>query len=206
MKITKYEHSCWSVSEDNSCLIIDRGVYSKSLTDFSNIVAVIVSHVHADHFDPEVLQKIVDQNSRVQIFAPNQVKAEFSQNVTVPETNKPYQVSDFTLEFFGEKHHLFDDTDNIAVTVNGQFFSPGDSYTKPDKPVNVAAVPASAPWLRIDEAIENVKNIQAKIVLPTHNALLSEIGESIHYRILGEAAEAAGKRWQVLKPGESIEV
>ncbi len=206
MEITKFEHSCWEVIEDKSRLVIDRGIYSKSLTDFNNITAVVVTHEHADHLDSEVLAKIVEQNPSVQIFGTNQVAAQFNKNMTVPELGREYKVGDLSLEFFGEKHHLFDDVENIAVLVNKKFFSGGDSYTKPNVPVELAAVPASAPWFRIDEGIENIKTIKARIVAPTHNALLSEIGESIHYRILGGAAQQAGKTWKVIKTGESIEI
>lgn len=94
--------------------------------------------------------------------------------------------------------------ENIAVLVNDEFYHPGDSYTLPDVPVEILSAPASAPWLRITEASKFISDIRPKIAFPSHNALLSEIGESIHYRILSNAAKEAKIDWKVLKPGESI--
>lgn len=194
------------ILQGGSRVVVDPGVFTNSLTDLSGISAVVITHVHNDHLSPEIIKQTLEQNPEAKIFGPQQVASELSAQIITPETGKKYPVGDFSLEFFGQKHHLFDDTENIAVCLNDRFFIPGDSYTKPGNSVEVAAVPVSAPWLRIDEAIDNIKSIDAKTVLPTHNALLSDIGESIHYRILGGAAEESGKIWKVLKTNESIEV
>jgi L-ascorbate metabolism protein UlaG (beta-lactamase superfamily) len=206
MKITKYEHACWVMQEGQSRVIVDPGIFSKSITNLSNVNAVVITHIHSDHLDPELINKIIEQNPTVQIYSTSQVAKELEQKVVVPELSKKYKAGNLELEFFGEKHHLFGDIENLAVLVSEQLFVPGDSYTQPNKPVTIAAVPASAPWLRIDEAKENIQKLPAKIVVPTHNALLSEIGESIHYRILSEAAKESGKQWKVLETGESIEL
>ncbi len=122
MKVTKFEHSCLDITEGNSRLVVDPGIFSKSLTDFNNIVAVVVTHVHSDHFDPDKLGQIVAANPQVQIFTTDQVAQEFNQNTTVPERNRPYPVGDITLRFLGEQHELFGDTQNIGVMVNDKFF------------------------------------------------------------------------------------
>ena len=205
MKITKYEHACWDVIVSNTRIIIDPGEFSASLTDLANIAAVVVTHIHGDHLDHNLLARIVEQNPNIQIFGPQQVADELKQPVAVPELGKTYGIGSMTLEFFGKDHHLYEDTDNIAVSINQTFFVPGDSYIKPSKPVKIAAVPVSAPWFRIDEGIANINEVQAHTVIPTHDALLSDIGKAIHYRILGEAAKNAGKAWKVLEPGETID-
>ncbi len=205
MKITKYEHSCIEVKEGNNRLIIDPGIFSKSLNDFSNIDAVVITHEHQDHFDPVKIQSIIKANPSVQIITTSQVaKALNSKNAKTARLEEEYSIGKLKLEFFGEKHELFTDVENIAVLVNNRFYHPGDSYTLPNVPVEVLSAPASAPWLRITEASKFISDIGPKIAFPSHNALLSEIGESIHYRILSGAAEKAGVKWQVLKPGESI--
>ena len=205
MKITKYEHACWDITENNTRVLIDPGEFSKSLSDISNINALVLTHIHTDHFDKNLVNKIIAENPSIQIFITSQVANEVEGQVTVPKIQQTYAVNDITLEFFGGDHELFEGVENIAVLINEKFFCPGDSYTQPDRRVAFAAVPASAPWLRITEASENIRTIQADIVAPTHNALLSEIGEAIHYRILSGVAKESGKEWRVLKVGESIE-
>lgn len=206
MRITKYEHACLDIREGGSRLVIDPGVFSDSLTDFANINAVVVTHVHGDHFDPEKLKKIITDNPSVRIFTTQQVMSEFSDHTELAQPGKEITIGDIKLEFFGKQHHLFNDIQNIGVFVNNQLYYPGDSYTMPSKSVEVLAMPASAPWFRIDEAKTFLSDVKPTHAFPTHNALLSKVGESIHYRILGEACVEAGSEWRTMKPGDSIEV
>lgn len=207
MKITKYEHSCLDVTDGGSRLVIDPGRFSPSFKDFSNINVLVLTHVHRDHFDKETVCKITKANPSVMIFAPGQVADEIPEvKVTVPEVGKSYDAVGFKLEFFGGDHELYKEFQNIAVLVNNKLYHPGDSYTPPNKPIYILAAPASAPWLRVTEAGDFIKKCGAKTVFPIHNALLSPIGEEVHYRILGEAAKEAGSNWQVLSAGQSIEV
>lgn len=205
MKITKYEHSCIEVKEGNNRLIIDLGIFSKSFNDYFSIDAVVITHEHQDHFDPEQVKTIIENNPDVQIITTSQVVGVLnSKNAQIAKLDKEYILGKLRLKFFGEKHELFTDVENIAVLVNDEFYHPGDSYTLPDVPVEILSAPASAPWLRITEASKFISDIRPKIAFPSHNALLSEIGESIHYRILSNAAKEAKIDWKVLKPGESI--
>src|SRR5882672_4639403 len=68
MKIIKYEHACLVVEEQEQRLVIDPGVDSVSYNDFANISAVILTHVHTDHFNPEKLTAIFQQNPNVKLF------------------------------------------------------------------------------------------------------------------------------------------
>ena len=164
MKITKYEHSCIEVKEGNNRLIIDPGIFSKSLNDFSNIDAVVITHEHQDHFDPVKIQSIIKANPSVQIITTSQVaKALNSKNAKTARLEEEYSIGKLKLEFFGEKHELFTDVENIAVLVNNRFYHPGDSYTLPNVPVEVLSAPASAPWLRITEASKFISDIGPKL-------------------------------------------
>jgi L-ascorbate metabolism protein UlaG (beta-lactamase superfamily) len=48
VKITKYEHACLVVEEAGETLVIDPGVLAK-LPELTNVVAVVVTHIHPDH-------------------------------------------------------------------------------------------------------------------------------------------------------------
>ncbi len=207
MKITKYEHACLVVEEQGKRLVIDPGKFSISFAPEPDTVAVVITHIHNDHFDPDHISAIKELNPSVRIFSTHQVSAsEGELNIEPVQAGQEIEVEGFKLKFYGGQHELFADTENIAVLVNDTLLHPGDSYTKADKPVKVLAAPASAPWLRVTEASQFIKDVQPSKVFPIHNALLSEIGESIHYRILSGAAAEAGSEWLVLKPGESLEV
>ena len=195
------------VEEGGDKLVIDPGTFSTSFNNYEDVTAVVVTHVHGDHFDPEKLNQIIASSPNVKIYTTGDVAKEFGEDkVKVVTGGDKAKASSFNLSFYGGNHELYEGFQNVAVLVNGKLLHPGDSYTIPDdgSEVTVLAAPASAPWLRVTEASKYIKDCHAKQVFPIHNSLLSEIGESIHYRILSEAAAEVGSEWTVLKPGESM--
>lgn len=207
MEITKYEHSCLDIEIDGRHLVIDPGIYSVSYKPGSSVDVVFITHVHGDHFDPNCLKLIRAQNPQVKIYGSKQVADEHAAlGIQTVTAGQELSAGVFKLAFFGGKHELYEGFDNVGVLVGDTLYHPGDSYAQPGRPVKVLAAPASAPWLRVSEASEFIKQCAPGQVFPIHNALLSEIGESIHYRILSEAAETAGAKWQVLKTGDSLSV
>jgi len=167
MKVTKYEHSCLDISEGNTRLIVDPGVFSKSLTDFQNINAVIVTHVHTDHFDPEKLNAIIGANSGVKIYTTSEVQQQLNNPVvTVVNEGSVQQIGDIQLEFFGKDHALIDKNipliQNVGVLINGKLYYPGDSWTECNKPHEWLGMPTHAPWLKHSDAMDFLRQSQAK--------------------------------------------
>jgi L-ascorbate metabolism protein UlaG (beta-lactamase superfamily) len=210
MKITKYEHACLDVTEGLSRLIVCPGIFSNSLRDFSDISAVVITHIHADHLDPKKIQHIIEKNPGVKIFTTEEASREITSNVNIAKAGQAIKVGDFTLEFFGENHAEIDPetplAQNIGVLINNKLYYPGDSFTECSKPFEILAVPASAPWLRTAQVIPIIQNSNCKKVFPTHNALLSETGNAVTNPWLEKFSERSGKEFVFLLPGDSIEV
>ncbi len=83
----------------------------------------------------------------------------------------------FRLRFFGGKHIVIHESipiiDNVGVLVNDAFYYGGDSYDRPDGPVEVLAAPIGAPWLKISEAMDYVLAVKPRRAFYTHDAPLS---------------------------------
>lgn len=210
MKITKYEHACLDITDGKNRLIICPGIFSTSLKDFSNISAVVITHVHADHLGADNIKKIIASNPDVKIFTTEEAAKEIPSNVQVVKGGQTTEVGDLKLEFYGEKHSEIDPqtplAQNVGLLVNDKLYYPGDSFTECPKPFEVLAVPASAPWLRVGQTIPLIENSQCKVVFPTHNALLSEEGHSTTNNWLQKFAERSGKKFTFLQPGDSIDI
>ncbi|MDG2496619.1 MAG: MBL fold metallo-hydrolase [Aquiluna sp.] len=210
MKITKHEHAFLEVEVNGQSLVIDPGNYSANLPPLSNVVAICLTHVHEDHSYQNHVQKLLELNPKAQLFGPPEVATKLEGlPVQVVYHGDHYRLQDIELDFFGylhqEIHSSIPIVQNIGVMVNRKLYYPGDSYTVPDSPVEVLACPASAPWLRISDVMDFLDAIRAKIVFPTHNALLSDVGHELFNSRIKQVTEKNAGEFHYLKVGRSLE-
>jgi len=209
VKITKLEHSCLDIVDGDSRLIIDPGVFTKTFTDLSGITAVVITHIHPDHYDPKKLESIIGSNHNVQIYTTEEVAKDItSVQVIVPEHQKTYNAGSLTLEFFGEKHGVIDPTmvvQNMGVLVNQVLYYPGDSLTLCDENFRLLAIPTAAPWLTTSDLPNFIGGLDCKQIFPAHDGLLNEAGQTTYRNWLSIFAKAKDKEFLDIKPGQSIE-
>ena len=55
MRITKYEHACLLLTVGDESIVIDPGSFLSPIEP-TGVIAVVVTHEHADHWTPEHLQ------------------------------------------------------------------------------------------------------------------------------------------------------
>jgi L-ascorbate metabolism protein UlaG (beta-lactamase superfamily) len=200
MKLTKYEHACFTVEKDGQVLVVDPGGLSPDFIAPENVVAVIVTHEHFDHYDHEQLATIIDKNQDAIILAPTTVVAmlEALPGRTVAP-GESITVGPFGIDFFGGQHATIHaglpPIANLGVLINGLLYYPGDSFTLPGVPVDTLALPASAPWMKISEAIDFLSLVKPRLAFPTHDAILSEAGKDIADSLLEAAAGRNGCRY-----------
>jgi L-ascorbate metabolism protein UlaG (beta-lactamase superfamily) len=194
MRLTKYEHACFTVEKDDQIIVIDPGGFSTDFIAPEHVVAVVITHEHGDHLDHDQIAAIVDKNPEALIIGPEAVVA----NIEVFQTKAVHagdtiSVGAFALEFFGGEHAVIHDSippvANLGVLVNDLLYYPGDSFTLPDRPIDTLAIPASAPWMKIGEAMDFLAHVLPRFAFPTHDAILSAEGKEITDRLLGMTAK-----------------
>ena len=209
MRITKYEHACLDIQQDNTRIVIDPGEFTKSLIDLDNIDAVVITHIHGDHFNQSLINQIITKNPNLKIWTTSEVTKSLEDKAMVANLQNIEKIGQVSLEFFGEEHAEIDPetpvVQNIGVLIDNKLYYPGDSFTECPKSFEVLAVPASAPWLRVGQTIPLIKNSQCKQVFPTHNALLSDAGHSVTNVWLEKFAERYNKVFNNLQPGDTLE-
>lgn len=209
MKLTKYEHACVVLEKDNQTVLIDPGELSQLPGDLSTIKAVVITHIHADHFSKSHVSAILDVLPNVTIYTTDEVAKELPHAV-VPIIDTIYQAGDFTLQFYGGQHMIihpdFPAAQNIGVLMDGAVYYPGDSFTVPDVPVHTLLVPAEAPWMKTAEAMDFITAIKPTIAIPTHDAVLSDTGKSFTDNWLQKATDKVGATYRRLTTGESLEI
>jgi L-ascorbate metabolism protein UlaG (beta-lactamase superfamily) len=211
MRITKYEHACFVASIGDKKLVVDPGSFTVPLPEYTNIVGVVITHEHADHWTPEHLERIKHNSPDARFFAPAGVAAAATDfDFTVVKDGETLEVEPFTLAFFGEKHAVIHSTipvpDNVGVLINDQVFYPGDSFTMGPVGVELLAVPASAPWLKIGEVMDYVTAMKPKRSFATHDMINSVIGNGMASQRITATTEQGGGTFVPLAPGESVEL
>jgi L-ascorbate metabolism protein UlaG (beta-lactamase superfamily) len=211
MKLTKFEHSCLIIEVSGSRLIIDPGVFTMPLGDIGDVVAVVITHEHGDHWTPDQLQRIIDRNPDVKIYGPAGVVAA-AEDFTIEKVagGDVIEIEPFNLKFFGEKHAVIHESipiiDNVGVLVNDELYYPGDSFTLPGVTVGTLAAPAGAPWMKIGESMDFVLAVKPKRAIPVHEMVLSVAGKGMTNDRLSWATTQGGGDFFVLEPGEELDL
>lgn len=210
MLLTKYEHACFSVEIDGKVLVVDPGNFTTNFKVTDNIVAIVITHEHADHFDPNILAAIYDKNPDSILVSLESIIEKMpdhkSHAVIAGDTVK---IGSFELEFFGGTHAQIHPgiplIDNVGVLINEKLYYPGDSFALPNKLVDVLALPVSAPWLKISETIDFLMAIKPRLTFPTHDAIFSDFGKGIADRLIPNFTETIGTEYRRLD-GTAIEI
>jgi L-ascorbate metabolism protein UlaG (beta-lactamase superfamily) len=210
MKLTKYGHACVVLEEQGKKLVIDPGDYTDDFGDLENILAVVATHIHNDHLGKMHIKRILGANPDIKVFTTAEAAEELNDpHITTVAAADGEAIGPFNLRFFGKLHKAVHPDwpvcQNIGVLVNDSFYYPGDSFTTPDKAVKVLAVPASANWLKMSEAIDFIRKLKPRQFFRTHDRLLSEQGISGVNDWLEMAADKFGSQYVPLDPGQSIE-
>lgn len=211
MELTRREHACMVLENDDHRLVIDPGSFTPALAAMDDVVAVVITHEHADHWTPEHLATLQAAHPRARFFGPRGVAdaaADFA--VETVADGDIVEVVGFRLEFFGKLHAVIHKSipvvDNVGVLVNDRFYYGGDSYTLPGREIAALAAPGGAPWLKIGEAMDYVLAVAPRHAFAVHDAPLSDIGLRMHRDRLRWATEQSGGGWVELEPGAALTI
>ena len=212
MRVTKFEHAALRIDESGETLLIDPGSFTSPLDALQDVVAVVLTHEHPDHWTPEHLDRILRAAPGVPVFAPSGVaRAADGYEITVVSPGDTVQAGHFTLRFFGGTHEIIHSSipgvENVGVLVNDELYYPGDSYAVPEGvEVDTLAAPIGAPWLKIGEAMDFVLAVKPRRAFGTHDMTLSVAGRTMHRQRLQWATEQGGGEFLALDPGDTVDL
>ena len=87
MRVTKFEHATLTLRESGKTLIIDPGSFTSPLPDLEDVVGVVITHEHPDHWTPQHLDRILKAFPGTPLFGPQGVAdaaAEYDITVVAP--------------------------------------------------------------------------------------------------------------------------
>lgn len=185
MKIIKYQHACFTIEIDGKLLVVDPGAFTNDLPALENVVGIVVTHAHADHFDVTALGALISHSPHAVVYAHADIVMQLGD--TLPShavaAGEVVHVGPFSLEFTGGEHAVIHQSipniANLGVLINETVYYPGDSFTVPKKPISILALPLAAPWLKLSESIDFLSHIKPRVAFPTHDAILSDAGKTV---------------------------
>ncbi|WP_448614872.1 MBL fold metallo-hydrolase [Modestobacter sp. URMC 112] len=210
MQLTKLGHACVVLSDGDRRLVVDPGAFTEE-SAWDGASAVLVTHEHADHFDPARTRAAVDADPGLEVWTNASVAAQLEgagPRVHVVGAGDAVTVAGFDVQVHGEWHAVIHPDvpriPNVGFLVDGQVFHPGDALTVPDAEVPTLLLPLSAPWSRTGELIDYLREVRAGRAVGVHDALLSDIGLAVVGRLLGEQGPGTPTPLTRLAPGESL--
>lgn len=185
MEIEHLGHACLRVSHDGAALVIDPGAFSPHLDQHlaeRPVQAVLVTHAHADHLDPDLvplLQHAAGGRAVLAEAGAADVVGQAGGEAELLEVGTTLELGPFTVEVVGGHHAVIHPdvprVGNVGLLVRAggtTLFHPGDSYETTPEGVDVLALPLNAPWARVAETVDFLRAVAPRVVLPVHDALL----------------------------------
>jgi L-ascorbate metabolism protein UlaG (beta-lactamase superfamily) len=213
MRLTKLGHSCLLVEESGARLLLDPGNLSAGFEELEGLTAVLFTHQHADHLDQRRLRGLLDRNPGVRVISDPGSAEPLGQagvEVEVVADGQELDVGGVGVRVAGRDHAVIHPdipvVPNVGYLVGGRLFHPGDAFTQPGQPVEVLAVPAAAPWLKVSEPIDYLRAVRPRVAVPVHDQVLSTAGRSIHYRQLEQLGAKEGTTLRSLDDGAPVEL
>lgn len=214
MLMTKRGHSCVRLERDGASLVIDPGGFSEP-DAAAGADAVLVTHEHADHFDEGRLRATLEANPATEVWTlrsvADQLTSAFPGRVHTVGHGDTMRAAGFEVEVHGELHAVIHPdiprVTNVGYLVDGVVFHPGDALTVPERPVDTLLLPLQAPWSKVSEVIDYLREVQPRRALDIHDGLLSPNAHGVYGRLLGPQGPGVGEVEHLrLAPGESTQV
>jgi phosphoribosyl 1,2-cyclic phosphodiesterase len=180
MRVTKFSHSCVRVVRDGAVLVIDPGGFSERAA-LDGVDAILITHEHADHLDVDKLADALDKRPDAKVYTHAEVAAKLGALNGVVHTVSSGET--FTAAGLEVRAH-------------------GGWHAVIDADIETLFVPVTAPWLKVSEAIDFVRQVAPRRAYALHDSLANDNGLGLLDRLLGQYS---GSEYSRLVPGETVD-
>jgi L-ascorbate metabolism protein UlaG (beta-lactamase superfamily) len=201
VQITHFGHACVLLDTGSARLLIDPGTFSAGFERLGGLDAILVTHQHHDHLDADRLAPLLGANPHARLIVDigtSTSLADYTHEVVAP--GESFTVAGTSVDVIGGDHGVIHPdlpiVPNNGYLVDGAALHPGDSFTPPPGDLDLLLLPTGAPWLKVSDAVDYLRDVAPRTVVPIHEAVLSR--PAMHYSIF-QALAPAGTTVQVVE-------
>jgi L-ascorbate metabolism protein UlaG (beta-lactamase superfamily) len=212
MRLTKFGHSGVRIEHDGTTVVLDPGMWTQAEA-VDGVDAVLITHEHPDHYDPEKLRA-----TDAPIFTIGAVAAQVreqapdvAERVTVVRPDDKWSIGGIGVRAIGELHAVihpelprFHNSGYLLTLGDTTVFHPGDALSGPGVPVDVLLTPVCAPWMKVSEGIDFARSVGAPRNVAIHDRVYSDAGLGIADSHFGRILGAAGLDYARLPDGSDL--
>lgn len=196
MKITHLGHAAVLVETANQRVLLDPGNFDDSWHGLTDLDAILVTHQHPDHIDPEHFPGLLAANPDAKVWVEPQVLDAVDLGGAPAQplaADSSVDLGSLTVSAVGGVHAVIhrdiDVIGNVGLLLAAEgeptFFHPGDSLAACPSGVDVLGVPVHGPWAALKETIDFVREVGAPQGFGIHDGLLNERGWNLVANRLG---------------------
>lgn len=205
MQITHLGHAAVLVETANQRVLIDPGNFSDQWHGLDELDAILVTHQHPDHIDPEHFPALVRANPRAKVWVEPQVfdavdlgdLDDLEATVQPLAADSSIDLGSLQVSAVGGLHAVIHrdlptiGNVGLVLVAEGEptFFHPGDSLATCPAGVDVLGIPAYGPWAAMKETVDFVREVGAPRGFPIHDGLLNERGWSLVFNRVGAMSQ-----------------
>ena len=207
MQLTHFGHSCLLATFPagdgaDTTLLFDPGVFSHGFEGITGLSAILITHQHPDHADTSRLPALVDANPQAELYADPQTAAQLGRPWQPVHVGDELAIGGLRVRGGGGVHAVIHPEipliNNISYLVGdaghaARLMHPGDALYIPREPVDVLALPAAAPWMKISEGVEYLRAVNPNRAIPIHQGIVAPVAYNLYYQRYLEMGSAEFK-------------
>lgn len=205
MKITHLGHSAVLVETAGARVLLDPGNLSNGWHGLTDLDAILITHLHPDHLDPEHVPTLVKANPQARVMVEPSIIGLIAEG-KLPhigpadpiDPGEQTAIGDMLIEAVGGHHAIIHrdipQIGNVGYVLRSEgqptLFHPGDSLEVAPRGVDVLAVPLYGPWAAMKETIDFVRAVAAMEAFPIHDGLVNERGFGLVFGRINEMTDS----------------